>query len=259
MYLVREFWHYRELLYFLALRDIQVRYKQAALGAAWAVLQPLLTMGIFTLFFSRVVSTSSSGIPYPLFTYSGLVPWMYLATTLNLGGNSLINNTSLITKVFFPRSLLPGAAALSNVLDLAVSAVFLVILMMYYGVHPGPLVLVLPVLLAMLVLLSLSLSMWLAAMNVSYRDIKYAIPFGVQIWMYATPIIYPLDFLPPRFRPFLELNPMTGIVEAFRAAIFSSQPMPWVLLSKSAVITLVLFVVGSYYYRKAERTFADVV
>jgi len=193
-----DFWRYRELLYFLAWRDVKVRYKQAALGASWAVIQPLLTMVIFTLFFGRLAGVPSDGIPYPLFSFCALVPWTYFSTTLTQAGNSLISNSSLITKVYFPRALLPAATVLSGLVDFVMGAVFLAIMMIYYHVKPGWPLFLAPLFLGGMVVLAFSVSMILAAMNVRYRDVKYALPFIVQIWLFLTPIIYPVTFLTPK-------------------------------------------------------------
>jgi lipopolysaccharide transport system permease protein len=254
-----DFWRYRELLYFLAWRDVKVRYKQAALGASWAVIQPLLTMIIFTLFFGRLAGVGSDGIPYPLFSFCALVPWTYFSTTLTQAGNSLISNSSLITKVYFPRALLPAATVLSGLVDFVMGAVFLALMMIYYHVKPGWSFLLVPFFLGGMVVLVFSVSMILAAMNVRYRDVKYALPFLVQIWLFVTPIIYPVAFLTPKMKRLLVLNPLAGFLEGFRSSLFNTRHMDWRLVGTSVIATLFLLVVGAVYFRKTERTFADIV
>src|SRR6267154_1322607 len=254
-----DFWRYRELLYFLAWRDVKVRYKQAALGASWAVIQPLLTMIIFTLFFGGLARVPSDGIPYPLFSFCALVPWTYFSTILGHAGNSLISNAQLITKVYFPRALLPAATVLSGLVDFSVGAVVLVLMMMYYHVKPGWPLLLAPLFFAGMVVLAFSVSMFLAALNVRYRDVKYALPFLVQIWLFVTPIIYPVTFLPAKIRPLLAFNPMAGLLEGFRSSLLGRKQMDWRLEGISVAITLVLLVIGAAYFRKTEKTFADIV
>lgn len=256
---ISDFWHYRELLYFLAWREVKVRYKQAALGAAWAIIQPLFTMIIFTLFFGRLAGVPSDGVPYPLFSFCALVPWTYFAGTLSLAGNSLVSNANLVTKVYFPRVLLPAATVISGMLDFVIGSVFLFFMMIYYHVKPGWNLVLVPVFVISMMLLALGISMLLAAINVRYRDVKYALPFIIQIWLFVTPIIYPVTFLPAKYQKILALNPMAGIVEGLRACLFSAHPMPWKLVEISWAVTLLLLVVGALYFRKTERTFADIV
>jgi lipopolysaccharide transport system permease protein len=254
-----ELWRYRELLYFLAWRDVKVRYKQAALGAAWAVVQPFFTMLVFTLFFGRLAGIPSDGVPYPLFSFCGLVAWTYFASTLSQAGNSLVANSALITKVYFPRLLLPASAALSCLLDLAVALLFLAGMMIYYHVQPGRQLLFAPLLLLLMALLAMGVSMLLAALNVRFRDVKHVIPFMVQLWLFVTPIIYPTSFLPGRLRPLVALNPMTGIIEGLRACFLGHNALDWRLIATSATISLAVFVAGLLYFHSAERRFADVV
>jgi lipopolysaccharide transport system permease protein len=254
-----DFWRYRELLYFLAWRDVKVRYKQAALGASWAVIQPLLTMVIFTLFFGRLARVPSDGIPYPLFSFCSLVPWTYFSTTLSQAGNSLVGNSSLITKVYFPRALLPAATVLSGLVDFVMGAVFLALMMIYYHVKPGWSFFLVPFFLGGMILLAFSVSMILAAMNVRYRDVKYALPFLVQIWLFVTPIIYPIAFLTPKMKRFLAFNPMAGFLEGFRSSLFNTGHTDWRLAGTAVIITAILLVIGATYFRRTERTFADIV
>ncbi|HXN53015.1 MAG TPA: ABC transporter permease [Candidatus Acidoferrum sp.] len=254
-----DFWRYRELLYFLAWRDVKVRYKQAALGASWAIIQPLFTMIIFTLFFGRLAGVPSDGIPYPLFSFCALVPWTYFSTTLSQAGNSLVSNAPLVTKVYFPRALLPAASVLSGLVDFLVGASFLVLMMMYYRVKPGWSLFLAPFFVAGMVLLAFSVSMFLAALNVRYRDVKYALPFIIQIWLLVTPIIYPVSFLPAKWKHFLAFNPMAGLLEGFRSSLFTTRRIDWGLVGISVVTTVVLLFIGAIYFRKTERSFADMV
>lgn len=256
---ISEFWKYRELLYFLAWREVKLRYKQAALGAAWAIIQPLFSMIIFTLFFGRLAGVPSDGIPYPLFSFCALVPWTYFAATLSLAGNSLVSNSNLVTKVYFPRVLLPAATVLSGTLDFLIGSVFLAGMMIYYHAQPGWHLLLVPAFLLALMLLALGVSMFLAAFNVRYRDVKYALPFIIQILLFVSPIIYPVSFWPTKYQRVLAFNPIAGIVEGFRACLFASHPMPWKLVGISWSVTFVLLISGAIYFRKTEKTFADIV
>jgi lipopolysaccharide transport system permease protein len=255
---ISELWRAREILYFLAWRDVIIRYKQAALGAAWAVLQPLFAMLIFSFFFGRLAGIPSNGIPYPLFSYSALVLWMYFSVTLAQVGNSLVANSGLVTKIYFPRMLLPAAAALGGLLDLLMSSVLLVGMLVYYHVTPRWTALLTPIFVAQTVLLVMGLGMLLAALNVRYRDVKYTIPFLTQIGLFLTPVIYPVTFLPHRFQGWLALNPMTGVIEGFRACLFGGA-FDWNVLTCSWVVTLLLLLVGGLHFRMTERVFADVV
>lgn len=254
-----ELWKYRELLYFLAWRDVKVRYRQALLGVAWAVIQPLFAMIIFTLFFGRLAGMPSDGIPYPLFSFCALVPWTYFSSTLAQAGNSLLSNSNLITKVYFPRVLLPTASAVSGLLDFGVGSAFLAMMMVYYGARPGWTLLLFPLFLLLMMALVVGVSMLLAALNVRYRDVKYALPFVIQLWLFVTPIIYPATFVPARFQRLLALNPMCGIVEGFRSALFPQRPLDWTLVGISLAGTTLLFACGALYFRRTERSFADII
>jgi lipopolysaccharide transport system permease protein len=254
-----EVWQSREILYFLAWRDVKVRYKQATLGVAWAVLQPLLTMVVFAFVFGRLARIPSEGVPYPLFSYSALVLWTYFAVTLSQVGNSLIANSDLITKIYFPRVLLPAAAAFGGLLDLVVSSVFLIGMLLYYHITPIWTMLLAPIFIGQTVLLVLGVGMLLAALNVRYRDVKYTIPFVTQIGLYVTPVIYPVSFLPERFHAVLALNPMTGVIEGFRACLFRGSDVDWQVLGCSWAVTLSLLLLGSWHFRSTERVFADIV
>jgi lipopolysaccharide transport system permease protein len=256
---IAEFWHYRELLYFFAWRDIKVRYRQAFLGTAWAVIQPLFNMLVFAFIFGRLAHIPSNGIPYPLFSYCALVPWTYFSGVLGLGSSSLTNNTSLITKVYFPRVLLPIGTALAGLLDLAIAMVLLIGMMFYYHVRLSWLVLLLPLAILLMVLLTTGASMLVAAMSVKYRDIKYVLPFAIQILLFITPIIYPVSVIPEKYRPFLALNPCWGMVDCFRACLLPNQPFDFKLIGMSVGVSVVVFVLGLYYFRKSEKSFADII
>jgi lipopolysaccharide transport system permease protein len=254
-----ELWHFRELLYFLAWRDVKVRYKQAAFGAAWAIIQPLFTMLIFTFFFGRMANIPNGGIPYPLFFYTTLVAWTYFAGTLGQAGNSLVSNSSLITKIYFPRILLPASSALSGLLDFGVGSSFLAVMMLYYRITPSWKVLLWPLAVLDMLVVTLGISMWLAALNVRYRDIKHVIPFVVQLGLWVTPVLYPVSYLSPRWRPLLALNPLSAVMEAFRACLFPSYQLDWRLMATSLGMSLLFLVIGVLYFRKAERSFADII
>jgi lipopolysaccharide transport system permease protein len=253
-----EIWRCREILYFLAWRDIKVRYKQAALGVAWAVLQPVATMVIFAFIFGRLAGIPSNGVPYKLFSFSALVLWTYFSVTLGTVGNSLVANSSLVTKIYFPRVLLPASSALGGLLDLVVSSVLLIVMMFYYRVTPHWSMLLAPLFVVQTALLVLGTGMLLAAINVRYRDVKYTLPFITQLGLFVTPVIYPMSFFPARYQTLLALNPMTGIVEGFRSCLFGN-PLDWGLVGCSWAVTLALMVIGGLHFRSTERVFADIV
>jgi lipopolysaccharide transport system permease protein len=255
---LRSVWAYRELLYFLTWRDIKVRYKQTALGAAWAVLQPTLMMVIFTLFFGRLAGIPSDGVPYPLFAYAGLLPWTFFSNSVTNSGNSLVGSSHLITKVYFPRMIIPGAAVAAGVVDLLLGFVVLVPLMLYYGVSVGPRAVVLVPLVLLTSVLALAVGMWTSALNVKYRDVRFALPFLIQLWMFASPVIYPLSKVPREWQWVLALNPMTGVIQGFRAALFG-QEFNWPALGVSALITFALLAYAAYFFRHMEKSFADIV
>lgn len=256
---LKELWKYRELLYFFAWREIKLRYRQAAFGAAWAVIQPLFGMVVFTLIFGKMAGMPSDGIPYPIFCYCALVPWTYFSSVLNTASNSLTSNSSLIQKVYFPRVYLPAGVALAGLLDFFVGLVLLVGLMSYYHVRASWASLFSPLVFLMMILVTVGLSMILGALNVRYRDVKHAVPFLMQIWLFVTPIVYPVTKIPERFRPLLALNPFWGIVEGFRACVFPGQTISLKFLSISTLMAIAVFLFGAYYFRKAERSFADVI
>lgn len=252
-------WAYRELLYFLTWRDIKVRYKQTALGAAWAVLQPFLTMVVFSLFFGRLAQIPSEGVPYPIFSYAALVPWTFFANGVTLSSQSMVGNSNLITKVYFPRLIVPVAAVVSGLVDFAIAMVVLFGMMAWYGIAPTWQVLTLPLFLALALISALGVGLWLSAMNVKYRDIRYIVPFLIQFWLFATPIAYPSTLLTEPWRTLYGLNPMVGVVEGFRWALLDTRTSPGAITFFSAVAAIALLVSGAYYFRRMEKTFADVV
>jgi len=255
-----ETWQYRELLYFLTKRDIKVRYKQTVLGGLWAVIQPVFTMLVFTLFFGRLAKMPSDGMPYPIFVYAGLLPWTYFANAVAASGNSLVGSANLITKVYFPRLIIPASASLGGLLDFFVALIVLAALMIHYGFVPGILgILLFPFLLALTFLCALGVGLWLSALNVQYRDIRYVIPFLIQLWMFVSPVIYPVSIVKGNYQRLLALNPMGGLIEAYRASILGHHPVDWSLLGISTATIVVIFMTGLYYFRKMERRFADVV
>ena len=252
-------WEYRELLYFLTWRDIKVRYKQTVLGAAWAILQPLFTMVVFSLFFGRLAGVPSDGIPYPIFTYAALVPWQFFASGLSQSSNSLVASANLIKKVYFPRLVVPISAVLSGTVDFALAFVVLLGMMAFYGIVPTARVIWLPALLLLALVTSLGVGLWLTAMNVQFRDVRYAVPFLINAWMFATPIAYPSSLLPEPWRTLYGLNPMAGVVEGFRWALLGTETAPGPLILVSALVAAGLLVSGAFYFRRMEDTFADVV
>jgi lipopolysaccharide transport system permease protein len=254
-----EFWEYRELLFFLVWRDVKVRYKQTVLGAAWAVLQPLLTMLVFTLFFGRLARMPSDGLPYALFAYTGLVPWQFCAFAVSQSGNSLVANQNLITKVYFPRLVVPLASVLAGLVDFAIAALLLVGMMAYYGIKPTAAVAALPLLTLLAGGTALGAGLWLSALNVQYRDVRYAIPFITQLWLFLSPVAYPTSLVPERWRVVFGLNPMAAVVDGFRWALLGAPPAPASMFLVSTVVMLVLLASGVLYFRRLERTFADVV
>ena len=252
-----ELYRYRELLYFFVWRDIKIRYKQTVLGIAWGLLQPLVMMLIFTFIFGRLASVPSEGVPYPLFVFAGLLPWMLFSNGLSQGSLSLINQQNMISKTYMPRIMIPTAAVGVFLVDLMASFALYAVIMAFYGFAPRLSMLAVPLLIVLTVMLTLGSSYILAALTVLYRDFRYIVPFLVQILMYVSPVIYPPSMLPPRLQPFLSLNPLVGIIEGFRSAILGT-PWNWPALATSVVISLVLFVFGLAYFHKVERRFADI-
>jgi len=257
---LKELWQFRDLLYFLSWRDIKVKYKQTVLGAAWAILQPFTTMIVFSILFGKLAKVPSDGIPYPIFVYAGLLPWNYFSSALSSSGNSLVASSNLITKVYFPRLIIPLSASLAGLLDFFIAFIILIGMMFFYNFTPSALgILMIPVLIFLTFLVAVGCGLWLSALNVEYRDFQYVIPFLVQIWMFVTPVIYPVTLFPEKYRLILSLNPMGGIVEAFRAATLGHQPIDWNSLIISSAIGFTVFFTGLFYFRKVERSFADVI
>lgn len=256
---VRDVGSSRDLLYFLALRDIKVRYSQAALGVAWAVIQPLLMMVVFSFFLGRLAKVPSDGIPYPVFAFTGLLPWTYFANAVGTSTDSLVSSSNLVSKVYFPRLVIPLASLLAWLPDFVIGSAILVVLMLAYGIVPGAGILLLPVFFAFTFLAAASVGVWLSALNVAYRDVRYAVPFLLQLWLFATPVVYPARLVPGRYRLFLGLNPMAGAVEGFRSAFVGAHAPPWGLIGLSFATTAVLLAGGLYYFSRVERFFADVI
>jgi lipopolysaccharide transport system permease protein len=256
---LRELWEYRELLYFLIWRDVKVRYKQTVLGAAWAIIQPFFTMVVFSLFFGKLAKVPSDGIPYPIFSYTALVPWTFFAHGLNQASNSLVHHAGLITKVYFPRLAMPIARLLAGTVDFLLAFIVLLGMMLYFGIVPTVNVLWLPSFLLLALVTALGVALWLSAMNVQFRDVGYTVPFITQFWMYATPIAYPSSLLPEPWRTLYGINPMAGVVEGFRWALLGTETAPGPIVIVSSLAALALLVSGAFYFRRMEKTFADVV
>ena len=256
---LRDLWEYRELLYFLTWRDIKVRYKQTILGAAWAIIQPFFTMVVFSLFFGRLARMPSDDIPYPLFSYAALVPWTFFANGLSNSSSSLVGSANLLRKVYFPRLVIPISAVMAGGLDFVLAFVVLVGMMLFYGIVPTAAIAWLPLLLVLALVTALGVGLWLTAMNVQFRDVRYAVPFLVQAWMFATPIAYPSSLLDEPWRTLYGINPMAGVVEGFRWALLGTETAPGPIVFVSAVVAVGLLVSGAYYFRRMERTFADLV
>lgn len=254
----KELWEYRELLYFLIWRDVKVRYKQTVLGAMWAIIQPFFTMVVFSIFFGRLIKTPSDGIPYPLFSYTALLPWIFFADGLNHASNSLVGNANLITKVYFPRLVIPIATVLSGLIDFAIAFVVLLFMMLFYGLSPTGAVIWLPLFLLLALVTALGVGLWLSALNVQYRDIRYVVPFLTQFWLLATPIAYPSSLLSQPWQLVYGLNPMVGVVEGFRWTLLGTNP-PGSMLAVSAIVSLLVLISGLYYFQRMDQTFADVV
>ncbi len=260
---LRNLWEYRELLYFLVWRDVKVRYKQTILGILWIILRPVVSMVVFSVLFGGLLKVPSGGVPYPIFAYAALLPWNYFAGSLNRSSTSVVNSAQLITKVYFPRLVIPISGVLSGLVDFGVAFLVLVGLMVYYGIAPTRAALLLPGFLLLAMATALGFGMWLSALNVRFRDVQYLVPYLIQIWMYVTPVIYGSTLIPERFRFLLGLNPMTGVVEGFRWALLGNHLAdahpPGFLFPVSIAISLAVLVSGAVFFRRTERTFADVV
>jgi lipopolysaccharide transport system permease protein len=256
---LRDIWEYRELLYFLTWRDIKVRYKQTVLGAAWAIIQPFFTMVVFSLFFGKLAKMPSDDIPYPIFSYAALVPWTFFANGLSQSSSSLVGSANLIKKVYFPRLVVPISSVISGAVDFVLAFIVLLGMMLYFDIVPTWNVIWLPLLLLLALVTALGVGLWLTAMNVQFRDVRYTVPFLVQAWMFATPIAYPSSLLDEPWRTLYGINPMTGVVEGFRWALLGTQTAPGPIILVSALVAVGLLVSGAFYFRRMEKTFADVV
>jgi lipopolysaccharide transport system permease protein len=256
---LQDLWQYRELLYFLSWRDVKVRYKQTVLGAAWAIIQPFLTMIVFSLFFGKLAKIPSDGLPYPLFAYAALVPWTFFANGLTQSSNSLIQDANLLKKVYFPRLVMPISSVISGAVDFVFAFIVLLAMMLYYGIAPTATIIYLPFLLILAFGTALGTGFWLCALNVQFRDIRYIVPFLIQFWLFATPIAYPSSLLSEPWRTLYGINPMVGVVEGFRWALLGTQTAPGPIIIISALAALAVLVTGAFYFRRMEKTFADVV
>ena len=256
---LRELWLYRELIYFLTWRDLKVRYKQTVLGAGWAILQPVLSMIVFSIFFGSLLNVPSEGVPYPIFSYAALLPWGVFAKALNDTGRSLVSNRAMLTKIYFPRMVIPLASVFSSLADFLIAFIVMLGLMLYYRIAPTSNIWTLPFFLLLAVITALGVGLWLSAMNVLYRDIGYMIPYITQLWFYLTPIVYSSSEVPEEWRFFYALNPMVGVVEGFRWALLGTADAPDPMIAVSATISVVIFISGMFYFRRMERTFADMV
>jgi lipopolysaccharide transport system permease protein len=252
-------WEYRELLYFLTWRDIKVRYKQTVLGVAWAIIQPFFTMVVFSIFFGRLANIPSDGVPYPIFSYAALVPWTFFVNGLSQSSDSLVASANLIKKVYFPRLIIPIAAIFASAVDFVLAFIVLLVMMLFYGIMPTVHVLWLPFFLLLAFVTALGVGLWLSAMNVQFRDVRYTVPFLTQFWLFATPIAYPSSLLSEPWRTFYGINPMVGVVEGFRWALLGANTAPGPIVIVSSLASLALLVSGLFYFRRMEKTFADVV
>jgi lipopolysaccharide transport system permease protein len=257
---LRGLWEYRELLYFLAWREIKVRYKQTLLGAAWAIIQPVFTMLVFSLFFGKLAKMPSDGIPYPIFTFAALVPWTFFSNAVTQASSSLVNSGHLVSKVYFPRLAIPLAAVFAGAIDFIIAFVLLVLVTTgIYGIWPSAKVLWLPCFFVLAFIIALGVGLWLSAINVQYRDIRYVVPFLMQLWMFATPIAYPTSIVPERWRMLYAMNPMVGVIEGFRWALVGTTEPPTSMVAVSGLVAVVLVASGAVYFRQLERAFADII
>ncbi len=255
----KELLEYHELLYFLIWRDIKVKYKQTALGVAWAIIQPLFTMVVFSLFFGGLAKIPSDGIPYPIFSFAALVPWSFFANGLTQSSNSIVGSAHLISKVYFPRLTIPVASVMGGIIDFMLSFLMLLGMMLFYGIYPTYNIIWLPLLIVLALITALGVGLWLSALNAEYRDVRYIVPFITQFWMLATPIAYPSSLLPEPWRMIYGINPMAGVVEGFRWALLKTNTAPGPIIIVSSVAALVILVTGAFYFRRMEKTFADIV
>jgi lipopolysaccharide transport system permease protein len=256
---LHELWAYRELLYFLAWRDLKVRYRQTVLGALWALIQPVFTMVVFSVFFGRVAQIPSDGVPYPLFSMAALVPWTFFANTMTQAANTVVIDANMIRKIYFPRLLMPAASIVAGMPDLLLALGVLFGLLAYYGWSLSANVILLPLLVLLTMITSLGTGLWLAALNVQFRDVRYAIPFLVQAWLFATPIAYPSSLIAEPWRTLYGLNPMAGVVEGFRWALLGAVAPPWAMIALSGLVAMAILLSGAFYFRRVEQTFADII
>ena len=256
---LKELWHYRELLYFFIWRDIKVRYKQTIIGAGWAIIQPFCTMVVFSLFFGMLAKIPSEGLPYPVFYYSALLPWTYFANALGQATNTMVENQRVITKVYFPRLILPVAAVVSGLVDFGFAFIILIAMMFFYGIMPTAAVMLLPLLLLLGIATALAAGLWLSALNAIYRDVRYAVPFLIQFWMFASPVAYPSSLVPEKWRWLYGLNPMAGVIEGFRWSLTGQGQPPGQLMIASVAAVLLVLIGGLIYFQKMEGTIADVI
>jgi lipopolysaccharide transport system permease protein len=254
-----ELWQHRELVYFMTWRDIKIRYKQTALGASWAIIQPLFTMLVFSIFLGKLAKVPSDGLPYPLFSYAALVPWTFFATGLVQSSNSLVGSATLIRKVYFPRLAIPLGTVFAGMVDFLIAFLVLLLMMGFYGHFPTSNIIYLPLFVVLSVMTSLGVGLWLSAMNVRYRDVRYMVPFLTQFWLFATPVAYPSNMLPEPWKTVYGLNPMAGVVEGFRWALLGVDTPPGPMVWVSAVVAVLLLISGVIYFTRTEKTFADVV
>jgi lipopolysaccharide transport system permease protein len=254
-----ELWEYRDLFYFLIWRNIKVRYAQSVLGVGWAIIQPVFSMIVFTIVFGRLAKIGSEGVPYAIFSYAALVPWTYFSNALTQSGASLVGASGMISKVYFPRLIIPMSPVLDTLVDFGISLILLVGLMIWFKIAPTIWVLTLPLLILLMMLTASGLGMWLTALAVQYRDVNYGMKFAIQLLMYASPVVYPASLVPGQYRLLFGINPMAGVIEGFRAALIGTRPMPWDLIAVGSVTALVVAVSGAFYFRHTERIFADVV
>ena len=255
---VQELWQYKDLLWFLVWRDVKSRYAQSILGIGWAIIQPVFNMIVFTVIFGNLARIDSDGVPYAIFNYAAMVPWTYFANSLTEAGGSLVSSSNLLNKVYFPRLIIPLAPVLAKLLDFGIAMLLLFGLMLTYGIAPTIWALALPLLVLLMMLAASGAGMWLTALAIQYRDVKYALTFGVRLLMYAAPVVYSVNLIPDRYRLLYGLNPMAGVIEGFRSALLGTNPMPWDLIGVGAAVAVVLFITGALYFKRMERVFADV-
>ncbi len=256
---LKELEQYRDLFYFFVVRDIKIKYKQTVLGGLWAIIQPFFSMVIFTLFFGRLAKIPSDGIPYPIFSFSALVAWTYFATTVSTSGNSLVGGANLISKVYFPRLIIPLVPALAGLMDFFIAFVVLIGMMFYYGIYPTVMTLLAPFLVLLMMFTASGVGLFLSALSAKYRDIKFTIPFLVQIWMFASPVVYPASMIPEKYQFLYALNPMVGVIEGFRSVLLGTVPFPIQMILISTIVSAIMFILGMFYFKQTERYFADII